>query len=316
MALHPDCARYLEDTAAWFKAEGLPPFWEMAPDRARKVFHDAIIGGRPALPAMAVVEDRQIPTPGGDRPVRILRPTPVSAGPLPVIVYYFGGGYVIGGIDESEHESRRLAQRTPAVVIAVGYRLAPEHRFPAAIDDAYAAARWAAEHAGEFGGDACQLAVSGNSAGGGLAAAVSRLSVRQGPRIALTLLLCPWLELTMERPSVARYARGYDLDREFLDWFAEAYVGGTGKARDELASPGLHPIPAGHPATIILAAECDPLFDEARDYANRLQAAGVETTCIEADGMIHAFNELNHLIPAAETHLARVERATRRYLQV
>ncbi|MGH6931431.1 MAG: alpha/beta hydrolase, partial [Dongiaceae bacterium] len=177
MALHPDCAAYLKSTAEWMAREGLPPFWEMSPARARKVIHDAIIGTRPALPAMAVVEDRQIPTRNGKLPVRILRPTPVGSGSLPVIVYYFGGGYVIGGIDDSEQESRRLAERTPAVVVAVGYRLAPEHRFPAAIDDAYDAAKWVAEHAAEHGGDPKRLVVSGSSAGGGLAAAVARLSV-------------------------------------------------------------------------------------------------------------------------------------------
>jgi acetyl esterase/lipase len=144
-------------------------------------------------------------------------------------------------------------------------------------------------NAQRLGGDPNRLAVAGCSAGGGLSAIVSTIAAMRGPRLRLAILHCPWLDLTLSQPSIARYASGYDLDREFLDWFVAAYIGNSGKAGDPLASPLLHSIPASMPAMVILAAECDPLFDEARLYADRLHAARVPTTFVEAPGMVHAF---------------------------
>ncbi len=311
MPLHPDCATYLKKSAEWAAAEGVPPFWEMPYARARQVFRDFITtSGRP-MPEMSGIEDIRIPTRAGSCPVRILIRATDAPAPLPVIVYYFSGGYVIGGIDESEHEARRLATLTPAIVVSVGYRLAPEHRFPAAVEDAYDALGWVAANAQRLGGDPQRLAVAGCSAGGGLSAIVASMAAARGPKLRLAILHCPWLDLTMTQPSVTRYAKGYDLDREFLDWFVAAYIDGSGRAGEPLASPLLHPIPAGMPETIILAAECDPLFDEARLYADKLSAARVPTSFVEAPGMIHAFNEITHLIAAGERLLDPVHTAIR-----
>ena len=311
MPLHPDCTAYMEKSAAWAAARGLPAFWEMPHARARTVYRDFITtSGRP-MPEMARVEDIRIPTRAGHCPGRLLVPRASGSTPLPVIVYYFSGGYVIGGIDESEHEARRLAARTPAIVVSVGYRVAPEHRFPAAAEDACDALRWVAENARQFGGDPQRLAVAGCSAGGGLSAIVAGKAAADGPRLHLAILHCPWLDLTLSQPSIRRYAKGYDLDREFLEWFVAAYIGDSGKATDPLASPLLQPVPAGMPALVILAAECDPLIDEARLYADKLRAARVSTTLIEAPGMIHAFNEITHLIPAGEPLLDPVHAAIR-----
>jgi acetyl esterase len=315
MPLHPDCTAYMEKSAAWAAARGLPAFWEMPHARARAVYRDFITSSGRPMPEMARVQDIRIPTRAGDCPGRLLIPSGNDSKPLPVIVYYFSGGYVIGGLDESEHEARRLAARTPAIVVSVGYRVAPEHRFPAAAEDACDALTWVVENAQRLGGDPQRLAVAGCSAGGGLSAIVATQAAASGARLRLAVLHCPWLDLTMSQPSITRYARGYDLDREFLDWFVAAYLGGSGRAGDPLASPLLHPVPAGMPAMVILAPECDPLVDEARRYAERLRAARVPTTFIEAPGMIHAFNEITHLIPAGEKLLDPVHAAIRSALQ-
>jgi acetyl esterase len=311
MPLHPDCTAYMQKSGEWAAARGLPAFWEMPHARARRVYREFITTSGRSMPEMARAEDIRIPTRAGDCAARLLKPMGGAQGPLPVIVYYFSGGYVIGGIDESEHEARRLAARTPAIVISVGYRVAPEHPFPAAAEDAYDALKWIAAHAQHFGGDPQRLAVAGCSAGGGLSAIVASKAAADGQRLRLAILHCPWLDLTLSQPSIARYAKGYDLDREFLDWFVAAYIDRSGKAGDPLASPLLHPVPTGMPAMVILAAECDPLFDEARLYAEKLRVAGVPTTFVEAPGMVHAFNELTHLIPAGERLLDPVHAAVR-----
>ena len=315
MPLHPDCALYLKGAADWAAAQGLPAFWEMPGARARQLYRESILASKPPLASMDLVEDLTIPARGGPRPIRILRPKVADGARLPVMLYLHSGGYVIGGIDESEQEARRFAAETPALVISASYRLAPEHHFPAAAEDAYDALLWVAQNAASYGGDANRLIVGGCSAGGGLTAIVARLTTeRKGPRIALAVLLCPWLDLTMSQASVARYARGFDLDREFLDWFVAAYIGPGSKAADPLASPLLHPVPKPHPPTLVLAAECDPLFDEAKLYADKLRTAGIPVTVIEAPGMIHAFNEITHLIPAGVPLLQPLAAEVRRAL--
>ena len=296
-------------------AEKLPPFWEMPAAQARRVYRDSILASKPPLAPMHTVEDRTVPTRGGPRAIRILRPRTDGAMPLPLMLYIHSGGYVIGGIDESEQEARRFAARTPALVVSMSYRLAPEHRMPAAAEDAWDVLEWAAANAAALGADPARLIVGGCSAGGGLTAILSRLSTeRGGPTIALAVLLCPWLDLTMSQPSVTRFARGYDLDREFLDWFVGAYIGAAGDARHPSVSPLLHPVPQGHPPTVILAAQCDPLFDEAKLYGERLRQAGVAATVVEAPGMIHAFNEITHLIPAGAPLLGPLHAAIGRIL--
>jgi acetyl esterase len=312
MPLHPDCVAYMKKTGEWSAARGYAAPWEMPAPRARQAFREFILGSKPPLAEMASVENRTIPTRGGPRPVRILKPTVAGDRKLPVFLYIFSGGYVIGGIDESEQEARRIAAETPAIVVSLGYRLAPEHRFPAAAEDAWDALQWLAANAAALGGDPARLMVGGCSAGGGLAAIVSRqAALAGGPKIALALLLCPWLDLTLSQPSIVRYASGYDLDREFLDWFVAAYIGEGSVADDARASPLLHPVPAGHPPTVILAAECDPLGDEARLYARQLRDAGVAVTWCDAPGMVHAFNEITHLVPAGAPLLQPVGAALR-----
>lgn len=311
MPLHPDCAAYLSKSTEWMAANKLPPFWEMSPERARQVYRSSILDSKPPLAPMELVEDRVIGTRGGEQRVRILRP-PAVRGPLPVMLYLHSGGYVIGGIDESEQEARRFAAEVPALVVSASYRLAPEHPAPAAAEGAWDALQWVASHAAGYGGNPDRLLVGGCSAGGGLSAVLARRAAQEGgPRICLAVLLCPWLDLTMSQPSISSFAKGYDLDREFLDWFVAAAAGSGCRADDPLVSPLLHPVPARHPPTVILAAECDPLVDEARLHAERLRNAGTTVQLLDARGMIHAFNEITHLIPAGEATLQALHAAVR-----
>lgn len=313
MTLHPEAASYLGRVSRWMSQKGLRSWHEQGPVPARQALREAILERRPPLPDMALVHDHQVPGRGGAFRVRLLAPPVAEGTSLPVVLYFHGGGYVLGGIEESEAEARRFAAETPALVVSASYRLAPEDPFPAAVTDAYDALLWTAHNAGRWGGDATRLAVAGNSAGAGLAAAAARLAVTEGgPRIALAILLCPWLDLTLSQPSVAAFGQGYGLDRADLQWFVDCYAGaakdGIG-VRDPLISPALHKAPSGMPPAAILAAGCDPLRDEAGRFAERLESAGGRVTFAVAPGMIHAFTGNLALMPGAEAFLAPVRQA-------
>ena len=308
MTLHPDSAAFLEMVAEWRHENGFDTWDVMGVEKSRRVFRGAIADGKPPMADMARVEDRMIPARSGPRPCRIF--TPHANGPLPVVLYFHGGGYVIGGLDESEHEARRIAEKTPAIVVSASYRMGPEHRFPAAMEDGWDALGWVVENAESLGGDPSRLLVGGTSAGGGLTAAVCRLAAQQGgPKISFAFLLCPWLDLTMTRPSVEEFATGYGLDRSELDWFADCFLGPDGRADDPLVSTVLHDIPPGTPPTFVLVANCDPLRDEALAYAEMLDRAGILAGVHNAPGLLHAFNVNLHLVPAAEAHMAPLDAA-------
>ncbi len=306
MTLHPDSVAFLEAVAQWRAENGYDSWDVMGADAARQAMREGIAAGMPPKADMARVEDRMIPTRSGGRPCRIF--VPHAEGPLAVALYFHGGGYVIGGLDESDHEARRIAEQTPAVVVSATYRMGPEHPFPAAIEDGWDVLNWVAGNAAVLGGDPACLLVGGTSAGGGLAAAMGRLAAeRGGPSIALVYLLCPWLDLTMTQPSVEEFGQGYGLDRSELQWFAECYLGPDAKADDPLVSPALHVAPPGTPLTFVLVAECDPLRDEALAYVEKLKAARSIIGLHVAPGLLHAFNVNTHLVPAAEAHLAPLE---------
>ncbi len=315
--LHLDCEAYLAGVARWRAERGISGWPDLPADRARALFRESRLSRRPPLPPMAHVEDRELPGRGGGRPMRILVPPNPRHEALPVALYFHGGGYVLGGIEESEDEARRIALEMGAIVVTVDYRKGPEHRFPAAVDDGYDALVWATHAAAGLGGDPQRLMIGGTSAGAGLAAAVARLAaLENGPRVRLLYLLCPWLDLTMTQRSVQDLAEGYGLERADLDWFAASYL--PSGVRDApfhpLVSPVLHPVPRRMPPTVILIAECDPLRDEARQFARMLEQAGTPVRSIDAPGMIHGFNTLPHLIPAGAAFLPPVWTAMRALL--
>ncbi|WP_353940792.1 alpha/beta hydrolase [Streptomyces sp. HUAS MG91] len=274
---------------------------------ARRILAAAPASPFPA-PAVGAVEDREIPgaADGPPIPVRIYRPED-AAGPVPVVVFFHGGGWVICDLDSHDSTARALCRDAGAVVVSVDYRLAPEHRFPAAVDDAYAAVRWVAGHAAELGADAAALSVAGDSAGGNLAAVVAQIARDEGgPAIARQLLVYPATDARQKTGSFADNADGYFLTAAHCAWFREQYLGPDGDPAHPRVSPLLAQDLTGLPAAHVVTAGCDPLCDEGRAYASALRDAGVPVTESRFPGMFHGFFGFPELLDDARQALADV----------
>jgi acetyl esterase len=244
------------------------------------------------------VEARAVPGPAGDIPVRVYRPA--AGGPVPVLVYFHGGGWTIGSIEGHDNFCRALANRTGCAVVSVEYRLGPEHRFPAAVEDALAATRWTAEHAVELGGDASRLVVGGDSSGGNLAAVVSLLARDAGgPAIAYQLLIYPATDLRRDWPSYHEFGTGYFLEVADMLWFEGHYVRSMADREDWRVSPAAAPDHTGLPPALVVTAEYDPLRDQGEAYGEILRAAGVPAKVVRLPGMIHGFVTFDGLPSAA-----------------
>jgi acetyl esterase len=248
---------------------------------------------------VALVEDRFIAGPAGDLPVRVY--TPEGLGPFPIVVFFHGGGWVLGSLDTHDPLCRALCAGTGCAVVSVGYRRAPEHRFPAASDDALAATRWVAEHAAEIGGDPARIAVAGDSAGGNLSA-VTALRIRDegGPALRGQLLIYPVVGYhTPPTPSYIENAEGYGMTREAMVWFWEQYLADGAQATHPHAAPLLAPDLGGLPPALVITAEYDVLRDEGGRYVGRLRAAGVPARLSRYDGVHHLFAELIGILDQA-----------------
>jgi len=280
--LHPDCVEVLRRAEAW----GAPARPTVEQARALDVRRMRELGG--AAQQVAEVRELAIPTHAGDVPARLYRPCDdVADG---VLVWLHGGGWMLGSPDTSDDQVRALTNASRCAVLSVDYRLAPEHRFPAGLEDAYAAVSWAAAHPEELGAPACRLAVGGDSAGGNLAAAVTLMARdRGGPPIEAQLLVYPALCRELEAPSRERYAEGYWLTAAGLDVCWERYLARPEDALQAYASPLLAESFAGLPPAVVLLAECDVLHDEGERYARRLEQAGVPTQLHVYPGMLHGF---------------------------
>lgn len=234
------------------------------------------------------VENRVIPGPAGDIPVRIY--TPDGNDPLPVLVFFHGGGWVICDLDTHDGLCRSLANKAGCIVVSVDYRLAPEHKFPAAPEDCYAATQWVATNAARFNGDPARVAIGGDSAGGNLTAVVAQMARDRGaPRLVLQLMIYPATDFRMQTPSIDENAEGYFLTKEDMIWFMGHYLNDEGDITNPLASPFLAADLYGLPPALVITAEYDPLRDEGERYGQRLLEAGVPTTITRYDGMIHGF---------------------------
>lgn len=298
MPLDPRVRRFLDALAA-----GNPPAQIRATvEERRKGLRDLMQLGSQETP-VAAVEDLTLPGPAGPLDARIY--TPLGGGNasrLPGLVYFHGGGFVAGSIETHDAIARALANAGHCRVVSVGYRLAPESPFPAALEDARAAVRYIAANAAEFGIDGAHLGVAGDSAGGTLAAATCEaLAHDGGPQLAVLLLLCPILDYRRSSPSRREYARGYLVDQDTLDHDLRYYLPPGVDPGDPRVSPLRAAELTGLPPTLIHTAEFDPLCDDGRDYGERLAQSGVPVSYTCHAGMIHLFYGLGGVIPYART---------------
>jgi acetyl esterase len=298
MPLDPDAEILLE----MVRAANRPAFETVGAAEARLLFNAGRKVLAPDPMPVAELRDLAIPGPGGPIPARLYRAA--ASGILPVLVFFHGGGWVVGDIESHDTVCRHLANRAGCAVVSVDYRLAPEHKFPAAVEDCFAATAWVAGNAAALGVDPAWLAVGGDSAGGNLAAVVSLLARdRDGPRITSQLLIYPATDAAMRHQSIARFAEGYVLTRSTMRWFYEQYLRGPEDAADWQASPLAAPDLGGLPAAFVLTAGYDPLCDEGDAYAARLAASGVAVTHRRFPGQVHGFAMNGKIIRAAEAAL-------------
>jgi len=275
--------------------------WELPIAQVRQSFRDLwtpAITGEPV--PIRRIEDTSIP--GAEAPIAVRIYANDTSDAFPIMLYFHGGGYVKGGIQESDAFCRNLARLSGHIVLSVDYRLAPEHPFPAAHDDAVAATLWAGQHARDLGGRQDAVVVCGESAGGNLAATTC-LRLRSDSRIAIRhqVLLQPVVDLTMSFPSIAMPATECLVPRDDLAWYYRTYCGDGCDARDPRISPIFAQDLSGLPPALIIAAECDTLRDEAKAYADKLTAAGVASRYICVDGMVHGFLQMQGLVREAQT---------------
>jgi acetyl esterase len=268
-------------------ATGFTGFSAMTPGGAREWTRE-FSAKSPRGPELPKVEDKTIPGPDGPIPMRIY--TPEGEGPFPLIVWFHGGGWVVGSIDDADPFVRRLVEASGCVAVSVGYRLAPEHRYPAAIDDCFAATQWLAGNAAALGTDPTRVVVAGDSAGGNLAAAVAIRARDAGrPAIAFQYLVCPVTDHDFTRQSYIDNADGYMTTTRDVEWFWGHYAPEP-SARD---APDASPLRAssleGLPPALVVTADLDPLRDEGEEYARRLAEAGVPTRHRRYAGVIHNF---------------------------
>jgi acetyl esterase len=307
MALDQATAALLEQLAA----SGLPPLQELTPAEARGRMA-ALRGDAPPGPDMASARDTRVRASGGFVPVRVLVPAASSptTGPRGVIVYYHGGGWVIGGLDDYDKLGRLLAQRTGCTVVLVDYRLAPEYRFPTAVDDSWAALRWAEEHRAELAGERAPLIVAGDSAGGNLAAVMAiRAREAGGPPIALQVLVYPATDSDLDSTSYQDPANQLMLTRESMIWFWDHYAPDAEARLHPDASPLRSANFADLPPAVILTAEHDVLRDEGELYATRLLKAGVPVRQRRFAGQMHGFFNMADVLPGAADGLDYVAAA-------
>jgi acetyl esterase len=305
--LDPQLRAVIDDIGA----AGVPEWHALSVDSARRIEDEVFSApadgegdgddgdATDAAESLDLVRDLSIPGPAGAIPLRAYRPAAET--PTPVVVFFHGGGWTLGTLDSIDGVCRELARRAECVVVSVDYRLAPEHPFPAAVDDAYAAVEWVASHAGAFGGDPERLGVAGTSAGGNLAAAAAlRATLFDGPDIAHQALLYPILDHALDTESYEENADGPLLTRADMRWFWEQYLQSPIDAHNPFAAPLRAPDLSGLPPATVVTAGFDPLRDEGVAYAEQLAAAGVSVEHRHFPSMAHGFLSLTADVDVAD----------------
>ncbi len=306
MPLDPQARRIVDALAAL----DLKPIEQSTPAEAREAMRARLAALGP-FEEVAAVADHQVPVAGGAITVRVY--TPAAGGPHPALVYYHGGGWVIGDLETHDGICRALANHAGCVVASVDYRLAPESKYPVAVEDAYAALTWLVESAGRLAIDPRRVAVGGDSAGGNLATVAALMArERGGPRLVQQVLIYPVTEHGLDTPSYHENAAGPILTREAMRWFWDHYLASPAQGREPYASPLLATSLAGLPPALVITAECDPLRDEGEAYAARLRDAGVPVTLTRYPGMFHGFFRMTRLLDQARVALDEVAGALRK----
>lgn len=289
----------------------MPPLHMIPLDVLRTAMDSMENEGNEVREPVERVEDRTIPGQGSEIPVRIY--TPKGTGPFPVLVYFHGGGFVLGSIEGHDAVCRVLTNATPCITISVEYRLAPEHPYPAAPEDCYAATSWAAEHAASLNGDPARIAVGGDSAGGNLATVVALMAKeRRGPRLIYQVLIYPVTDNHQPgTASLEQNAEGYFLTKDAIFFFDTNYLSPDVDRKDPYAFPLYAKDLHGLPPALVITAEYDPLRDEGDMYAQRLREAGVPTTLKHYEGMIHGFVSFSHRLDKGKAALAEIAASLR-----
>jgi len=299
MPLDPNLQTMLDQLASM----GGPAMTEVSAPEAREMYKLMIAADAPPQD-VASVEARSIPSASGDIPARVYRPASTPLGdPPPILVWYHGGGWVIGDLETTDGVARKLANRAQAIVVSVDYCLAPEHPYPAPVEDCWKVLEWVAEHGAELGGDPSRLAVGGDSAGGNLSAVMAIKARDAGIPLRQQLLVYPAVDLTLSFPSIDENGEGYLLTKDSMVWFVNHYVGGN-DPKDPQISPYYADDISGVAPAQVLTAEFDPLRDEGEAYAERLKDAGVAVDVKRYDGMIHGFYGLGVVTPVADEAIA------------
>jgi acetyl esterase len=283
MPLDPQAKALMDQIAA---LNG-PKLSSLTPAEARRVTAGTFKLPPDQVEKVHKIEDRKIPGPGGEIPIRVY--TPGGSGPFSVLVFFHGGGWVICDLDTHDAPCRALTNKVGCVTVSIDYRLAPEHKFPAGVEDCFAATKWVAEHARELNVDANRLAIGGDSAGGNLTAVVAQLARDAGgPKIIFQLLIYPATEAELDTLSHKTFT-DYFLTKEDIVWFWGHYLRSPADRKDPRVAPALTKSLKGLPPAFIITAEFDPLRDEGEAYGMNLREAGVDATVKRYDGMIHGF---------------------------
>jgi acetyl esterase len=296
---------------------GRPAYNQLSPKDARQMFRETRPASTPTAPEIGAVNNFVAETQAGTIPVRVYRPIGAAAdAALPALVYFHGGGWVIGDLETHDVLCRQLTAEAGIEVVAVDYRLAPEAKFPAAADDAWAATQWVVANAGRLGIDAKRIAVGGDSAGGNLAAVVALMARDAGaPAIAFQVLLYPVTDVSTERQSYSDFVDGYLLTRDSMRWFVDHYLASKDQATDWRVSPLRAKSLKGLPPALIVTAGFDPLRDEGEAYARALREAGVRVDYICYGGMLHGFVPMGRLLDTGNRAVSHIAASLREALR-